>query len=550
MSAGAERCGEALPRLLAEYGVRTVFGIPGNHTLELYRGLAASGLRHVTTRHEQGAAFMADGYARATGHPGVCFLISGPGLLNAATAMAQALADSIPMLVITAVGPSDRIGRGLGDLHELPDQQAAARAFSALSLRVTAPETLPGHLQTAFTLFASGRPGPVHIEIPMDVMAAVAGAELQPLAVETPELPADAELQELAAALEMAEAPLLMLGGGALAGPWTDIAERLGAPVLNTVNAKGVVPWEHPLAVGGSPSLPSLRAALAAADVVLAVGTEFGETDYDLLMEEAAVQIEGVLLRVDIDPEQLPRHVSPDVAVAGDAAAVAEGLLALLPQASAERRAAGAQRAESLRDQVVAEEHFHEELAAFFATLERALGDACIVGDSTRPTYYATWMLERRQPRRYFHSVSGFGTLGYALPAACGAALGIEDHPDDCTPRHVLALIGDGGAQFTLTELATAMDAQLPVIFLIWQNAGYEEIANSLAGRGVPADSTLISAPQFDRIAEAYGMPAYSPGSHMELEAALGLAATRTGPALIVVRQEDFVTLPSGQWYG
>ena len=165
------RCGEALPALLEAYGVRHVFGIPGNHTLELYRGLSASSVQHITTRHEQGAGFMADGYARASGDVGVCFLISGPGLLNAATAMGQALADSIPLLVITAVAARSSLGKGLGELHELPDQQAAARSVARLSLQVNRPEELVDHIATAYEVFESSRPGPVHVQIPLDVMA-------------------------------------------------------------------------------------------------------------------------------------------------------------------------------------------------------------------------------------------------------------------------------------------------------------------------------------------------------------------------------------------
>ena len=163
----AMRCGEALPTLLEAYGVRHVFGIPGNHTLELYRGLAASSITHITTRHEQGAGFMADGYARSSGEVGVCFLISGPGLLNAATAMGQALADSVPMLVVTAVASTRSMGKGRGELHELPDQQAAARSFSRLSLQVDTPETLVAHVARAFQVFEHERPGPVHLQIPM-----------------------------------------------------------------------------------------------------------------------------------------------------------------------------------------------------------------------------------------------------------------------------------------------------------------------------------------------------------------------------------------------
>ncbi|KAB2956281.1 MAG: hypothetical protein F9K19_07920, partial [Rhizobiaceae bacterium] len=163
--------GEALISLLEAHGVDTVFGIPGVHTVELYRGLAGSRIRHITPRHEQGAAFMADGYARAAGRPGVAFVITGPGLTNAITAMAQARADSSPMLVVSSVNQRATLGKGLGYLHELPDQRGLMRTVALSSERVEDPAELQAAMERAFALLTSGRPGPVHIEIPLDVMA-------------------------------------------------------------------------------------------------------------------------------------------------------------------------------------------------------------------------------------------------------------------------------------------------------------------------------------------------------------------------------------------
>ncbi|MDA4635569.1 thiamine pyrophosphate-binding protein, partial [Escherichia coli] len=163
--------GEALVHLLESYDVDTVFGIPGVHTIELYRGLAASTIRHITPRHEQGAGFMADGYARATGKPGVAFVITGPGITNTITAMGQARADSIPMLVISGVNQRDSLGKGMGFLHELPNQRAMLQTVAMFSHRIEKADELPIVLARAFALFASRRPGPVHIEIPLDVMA-------------------------------------------------------------------------------------------------------------------------------------------------------------------------------------------------------------------------------------------------------------------------------------------------------------------------------------------------------------------------------------------
>ena len=553
------RCGEALPALLAAYGVRHVFGIPGNHTLELYRGLASSSVSHITTRHEQGAGFMADGYARASGEPGVCFLISGPGLLNAATALGQALADSIPVLVVTAVAPRSSQGAGLGELHELPDQQAAARSFCRLSLQVNRPAELIDHVATAFALFDSARPGPVHIQIPLDVIGEAlpqAAIDSAIRAVADRQPPQDdsasaAAVGEMIALLQAAVQPMLLCGGGAIgaADQWCTIAEVLDLPVVTTTNAKGLVPPDHPLATGGSPSLGCSRGALANADVVLAVGTEFGETDYDLLMD-GELNFSGKLLRIDIDETQLERHHPAHIGLCSSARAAARRFADQLGiergraagQARLDIDTPGARRAQSLRAAALQEAHWHPEMAEFFATIRRALGDTCIVGDSTRPTYYATWQHEALRPRRYFHSVTGFGTLGYAIPAAAGAAVALEEP--------VLAIIGDGGAQFTIAELATAADNRLPVTLLVWSNRGFEEIENSLRGRAVATDSTQISAPDFAKIAEAYRVPYVRAESLDALFHALQHASTMEGPALIEVVQDDLLTLPSGQWYG
>ncbi len=565
-SVNSLRSGEALPQLLEAYGVRHVFGIPGNHTLEMYRGLASSSVTHITTRHEQGAGFMADGYARASGQPGVCFLISGPGLLNAATALGQALADSIPVLVITAVAATHSQGRALGELHELPDQQAAASSFCRLSLQANTPEELIQHVAQAFELFATRRPGPVHIQIPLDVMeaelprallntgvvaareftAAVAANVFSQTQTQSPSSAA-----AMVAVLRAAKEPIMICGGGAVsaADQWRTIAETLDLPIVVTANAKGLAPPDHPLAVGGSPTLACTRAALCKADVVLAVGTEFGETDYDLLMN-GALEFSGRLLRIDIDPEQLQRRFEAELTLCASARTAASQFAACLEigagsdatTARAASNSPGAQRAQTLRALALDEPHWHPEAAEFFATITTALGDTCVVGDSTRPTYYAAWQHEPLRPRRYFHSVTGFGTLGYAIPAAFGASVALAEP--------VLALIGDGGAQFTLTELATAVDNSLPVTVLIWSNRGYEEIENSLTGRAVDTSSTIISAPDFSQLAVAYRVPYFAPTSFAQLSSALQSASNEPGPSIIEVQQEQLFTQPSGQWYG
>ncbi len=543
--------GDCLLELLRANGVDLVFGVPGNHTVALYRGFAEVGIRHVTCRHEQGAAFMADGYARATGRPGVCVLISGPGLLNAATAIAQARSDSVPMLVISGVAPVSDLGMHRGTLHELPDQHATAASFCRASNTLLHPGNLPELMARAFARFRTQRPGPVHIEIPLDLMdapiTAPRGLWTEPGLVGPPG-PDPETLARAAEMLETARQPLIVVGGGAQHGPAAiaALAEALDCPVLNTVNGKGVLPIGHPLAVGGSPSQPALRRAMNDADVLVAIGTEMGETDYDLLMAEP-LAVHPKLIRMDIDPNQLLIPQAPALGLVCDAAAGARALAdrlvsrALASPVADGEVSPGSKRSAALRAAVHGEPHYHSEVQAFFDTVAAAAPDAILVGDSTRPTYYAAWQLERSRPRTYFHSASGFGTLGYALPAAFGAAMA------DLSP--VVALIGDGGIQFTLPELMTASELKLSVPIIVWHNQGYREIENSMRAKNVPVDSTLIAAPDFAAAAAAHGARYEKPASLAELGSAIRDALNADAPTLIEVREAVFLTTASGDWY-
>ena len=313
-------CGEVLVEILEAYGIDTVFGIPGVHTVELYRGLPNTGIRHVTPRHEQGAGFMADGYARASGRPAACFIISGPGMTNIVTAMGQAYSDSIPMLVISSVNISNELGMGEGRLHELPDQSGLVRGVSVFSHRLLRAADLPAVMARAFAVFDSARPGPVHIELPLDVITAPADA-LDRAAYRTRSRPGpdpDA-IARAAALLRDAKNPFVVLGGGTAgaADAARALVERLGAPVALTINAKGVLPPAHPLSLGSSLPLPPVIEALQAADVVLAIGTELGETD--TLLFGQALALAGKLIRIDIDAEQMTRNALAAVAICSDA---------------------------------------------------------------------------------------------------------------------------------------------------------------------------------------------------------------------------------------
>lgn len=527
--------------MLEDYGVDTVFGIPGNHTVELYRGLAGSSIRHVSPRHEQGAGFMADGYARACGRPGVCFLISGPGLTNAMTPMMQALADSIPMLVISAVAARHQLGMGEGHLHELPNQNALVSQCSRFSHTLMRPDELPRVLARAFAVFSSERPGPVHIEIPLDIITADA-SHVSPQRW-PPCLPASANIEAITAALGLllaAESPCVIAGGGAVeaGAELRAVADQLNAPVVNTVNAKGLVPLSHPLAVGGSPSSPAVRTLLDQSDVILAVGTEFGETDYDMLFV-GDLQLGAKLIRIDIDAQQLCRNLRPDIAICGDARLSLKALSAALPVGAG---VAAPPRVAATRAAIRADEHYHPEFQAFFDVLQSSLPGLVLVGDSTLPTYYAVWQYEPAAVRAYFHSATGGGTLGYAIPAALGARLGRPDAP-------VVALIGDGSAQFTLTELAAGVAAGLSVTVIVWNNHGYSEIKQGMVASKIVPVGVDIPPPDFIAAARAMGCEGSRPADLESLAEALRAAASRAVPTLLEIDQSLFISQPAGQWY-
>jgi acetolactate synthase-1/2/3 large subunit len=526
-------CGEVLIRILESYGVELVFGVPGVHTLELYRGLAGSAIRHVSPRHEQGAGFMADGYARASGRPGVCFVITGPGMSNIATAMGQALQDSVPMLVISSVNRRCQLGMGEGRLHELRDQRGLAAGVSVSSHTLMRADELPQVLARAFGVFASQRPGPVHIEIPLDVLAAPADhLDTAAWALPSPPAAAAEAVARACGLLRSARRPLIAVGGGAVgaAEELVRLAEQLDAPVLNTVNAKGVIPCDHALAVGGSACCDAVREAFRRADVVLAVGTEFSETDHDLPSNET-MEIGGELIRVDIDAGQLSRNLQPQLAICSDAREAAAALCAALGEHPAADRG-GRAWAQDLRDALRGDRDARYQ--AFFDAIDEVLPGAIIAGDSTQPTYYAWMHYETQLPRRYFHSASGFGTLGYAIPAAIGAKLARPERP-------VVGLIGDGGAQFTLGEIASAVDAGVSPIFLVWNNRGYGEIRHFFDERGVDRIGVELHTPDFVALARSFGCAACRAADLEELKRALSGANREAGPTLIEVQESDFL---------
>jgi thiamine pyrophosphate-dependent acetolactate synthase large subunit-like protein len=517
-----ESVGEAVIRLLQEHGTEVVFGIPGVHTLELFRGIGRYGMRHALNRHEQGVAFAADGYARVSGKPGVALIISGPGLTNAATAIAQAYHDSIPLLVISAALPTEAEGRGWGALHEMPDQSALMSTITAWSERVESPGALPGALARAFDLFASGRPRPVHIQLPADVIKQQAPA-LEPIAsAGRKPLAADEDVADAATLLSTAERPFVVLGGGAVdAGAEAiALAERIGAPIAMSLNAKGTVPDDYPLSLGTTLPTAAVLDEIEQADALLAVGTEFCEVDY--YYATRMPQPEGRIVRVDIDPRQLAARYAPAVALHGDSA---QTLARLAERVDGGDVAAGAARRDAVVDRVRWWEGATPLLPAVEALRAVLPRDAIVAVDSTQLAYVGQNVWPAWTPRSWMVP-AGFGTLGPALPMILGAHMA-------GTGRPLVCIAGDGGFFYTMEELASAVDLGVTLPIVLWNNGGYGEIRVEMEQAGIDPIGTRAVAHDWCAIARGFGSHAVQARTLEALQQEVTAALERTGPTLI-----------------
>lgn len=517
--------GERLVEGLAARGVEVVFGIPGVHTIELYRGLASGLVRHVTPRHEQGAGFMADGYARVSGKPGVAFVITGPGITNTLTAMAQAKADSVPILVMSGVNRRASLGRGLGLLHELPDQAAMVRALCHTET-LSDPAELGPALDRAFAAMLAGRPGPAHLQIPTDVMGLPCPALAPPAAPPQPSMAVPQALAEASAHLKAAQRPVILLGGGARAAEaeTQSLAEALDAPVVQTVNARGLM-HGHPLAVPASPSLEATRALIRGADAILALGSELGPTDYDMYVNGQLPDLSG-MIRVDVCADQLARHPAR-LAIRADAASFVSSLLPLVSP----RKGDGAARAAVAREKARAElASLHPAMPDQLAIVE-AIRDAVpgglIVGDSTQPVYAANLFYSHDRAGGWFNAATGYGALGYGPGAAIGAAI--------ASGTHVTCLIGDGGLGFDPAELRVALDEGLPVTFVVWNNAAFREIAEAMTAAQTKVIGCAPSPFDMAHLAAACSLP-FARVAQDPAALAAAVKAPCKGPRMIEVQ--------------
>lgn len=523
---------DAVMKLLRAYEVDTVFGMAGTMTLDLYRGIALTGIRHVQCRNEQGASLMADGYARATGKPGVCTIIAGPGVTNAATGIAQAYCDSLPMLVLSGACPTLTHGKGWGAIHELDDQAAVTAGFTAFSAMVRYPEELPELLARAYAVFRGSRPRPVHLSLPRDVLPLPVESDWKARRAPSLPMPDPAAIEEAAQRLARAERPLILVGGGAVGTrkPLTEIAERIGAPVLSTNAGKGILPYSHPLSLGCSVLQDASRQALAEADVVLLVGSEVAPGDHFL----QKLEITGDIIRIDIDPTELTSVYSAAVPIQADARAAMLALSSALAGHQTRPRRSQAER--RVRDilagnasKVTDIEKMH---ARVWKTLRAALpADAIVMGDATQIVYTGCFAMPMEMERCWYYS-GNYCALGAALPMAVGAKVGAPQRP-------VIAVAGDGGIMFMVNELATAAQEHLALPVIVWNNDALKEMVDQMDRRQIPRIGVEPRSPDFLGLAHSLGCHATRPANAEALHESVRDALAADRPTLIEVRQDS-----------
>lgn len=512
-----------LVETLVELGADTVFGIPGIHNLAVYQALLDSPLRHVTSRNEAGAGFMADGFGRSTGRPGVALVITGPGLTNIVTALGEAYRDAVPLLVISSQVPRTHLERNTGYLHDLENSTIMLSSVTKESRSVSRVETISETVRQAYALTQAGRPGPVHIEIPLDLLEA-------------------APSEPLAQAVDLVREggrPLLLAGGGAAsAGPEIlRLARLLDAPVVTTAAGKGVLDERDPLCLGGRLHLPAVRSLIEKADPLIVLGSELSPTD--LWFDDLPVT--GPVININSEPMDLYRALRPTVAIAGRVEELVPGLIDAVggsPGPGGRPAPEGRSLVEDAIRRGIDElpgvlgqtparvARMREVLLA----VRRALPeDGLLSIDMTTIAYVALSEFPAYRPMSFLHPV-GFGTLGYALPAGIGAKIADPGRP-------VAVVTGDGGFQFTMQELGVAAQEGIAVALIIWDDDGYGEIRRTEderhPGRRIAVDNRN---PDFLALAEAYGIPGSSPTTPTEIERRVAAALEGAGPEIIQIR--------------
>ena len=514
--------------------VDTVFGLPGGQLDHLFDAVYRAGdkIRLVHTRHEQGAAYMAFGYAQTTGKEGVYTVVPGPGLLNSGAALCTAWACNAPVLAISGQVHLAGIDSGYGHLHEIPDQLGLIRHLTKWAERINHPAQTPEVMRRAFTELRSGRPRPVEVEMPMDVMGAqtVVAAAHKAVATEPPPLDGD-RVRQAARVLTDAKRPMIVIGSGVLhaAPDLLAVAERLQAPVVAKRKGKGVIPADHYL----SQNLPAGHRLWGQADAVLAIGTRL-KMPLTMWGHDDGLKI----VRVDIDPVELTRIIEPQVGIVGDAK---QFLQALLAELEGRGGSAASRKDELLALKAEIDTALRRDIApqmAYLDVIRKALPRDGYFIDEVTQVGFAAWAGFPMYHPRHYVSACQQGTLGFGYATALGVAAA---HPD----KAVVQISGDGGFMFTVQELSTAVHYQLNLVTIVFNDNTFGNVQRQqdewFEGRRICSD---LTNPDFVKLAESFGAAAHRVGSPAELAKLLPRALAERGPAIIEVTVRERMPSP------
>ncbi len=519
--------GAQISHMLRDHGVDVIFGIPGVHNQEMYRGIEEAGIKHVLARHEQGAGFMADGYARATGKPGVAYVISGPGLCNIMTPMGQAYSDSVPMLVLSSC--LDEVNAQRGQLHQMKDQRAAAETVADWSCLANTADAAFGLVERAFEEFELKRPRPKHIQVPIAQLEAEADPAPFPNqpGLRTKVLPPD--IAPVLSMLNISRRPLFILGGGAHSNLWRQILTQLGAACFTTFAGRGMAGTGYALDFGAMLTRPGSADVIASADLIVAVGAELGEVD----LWRDKLGHTSQLIRVDLDPEVLSDRHRAAIKLQADGESFAKTLWAVLDKV---KPATGwtAEEVASARTKWRAEiDAERPGIAAAIDVMRAALpADTMIYSDMTQFAYVAKELWDMAYPYHWHHP-TGFGTLGYALPAGIGGAIARRGKP-------TAVIAGDCGFQYTMQELGVAVELGLSLPIILWDNGKLKEIEDSMVRSQIAPNAVEARNPDFCKLAEAFGALSSQPNSGVGLQSAIRAAFDAPVPTLIRVTPDIF----------
>jgi acetolactate synthase-1/2/3 large subunit len=515
--------GDAIVQSLLQHGVDTVFGIPGVQTYALFDALARTPeIRVIVPRHEQSCAYMAFGYARSTGKTGVYTVVPGPGVLNSSAALCTAYGASTPLVCVTAEIPSEFIGVGKGHLHELPDQLATLRTLTKWAARIDRPADAPALVAEAFLRTSTGRPRPVAVEMPWDVMEQDEPVVFQPIPHRAPVEPPDsAAIDEAVKLLAAADNPMIIVGGGAMraAREVRELAELLQSPVVPFRSGRGIVADDHHL---GFTCASGFR-RWAETDVVVGLGSRL-ELQW---FRWAAAGHRPTIINVDIDPQQIER-LQPDVAIVGDAADAAQALLAGLLERG-HTRAPRRNEFEAVKEQTALATEKVTPYLQYLQAIRRVLPrDGILVEEICQAGFTSYFGFPVYEPRTFI-SGGHQGTLGFGFPTALGVKAG---NPD----RAVVSITGDGGFQFGLQDIATAVQYGLGLVTVLFNNNAY---GNVLRDQQLRYEGRVIGSrlqnPDFVALGGSYGMVARRVDTPDELASALAGALDEDAPALIEV---------------